>query len=559
MNTQQDTKDSPPNKAEWAAEIHRPDQTYNANVPIDLIERDPGNRVPAEADVEALAKSIGAVGLLQPIVLRRIDGSKYRIVAGETRWRAFQILERETIPAFIRTEETDLGAAQRRLVENMQRTDLTPVQRARQFAELSKPPHSMKQKEIGALVGKSQPVVANAIRMLSLPESVLELIESGKLPEAVGVSLARFARWPRVVEWMAKNIGAYGYTAKRLDAEKVPMYRYLDDAGLVRLIKTRKSWSEDTDRVYRVPDALMKSPDFVEIDTGVVCYFLPENGPDLWGQEKITQDEVFDRKERAKAQQKAAQIKSGKLTKEQIEVREAKERTKAVRQEIAAALNIAVDKLRRAVEPAPAMVSIIVTEAIAGGYSAQRITLAAESVGVKLPQGLVSDQGGQGLREVEAMAKMPLMDLLRLACGVIISKESDEYHRNAGQRGWSGGVPRSLELIGNLVVPTAAEPVKSVEELAADANRVLFTREDASGSSAIVVEGDGAARRVRRSAITPELKEQVKARVCAGKTGAEIAHEFGISLPSVQNIKKELGLIKPRGTGHVTAEEWRAA
>lgn len=542
--------DLTPNKQGWADEIHKPDQVYNANVPVDLIERDPGNRVPAEGDIKARAESIEQVGLLQPIVVRSLPDGRYRIVAGETRWRAFIRLGLETIPALIRREETDLGAAQRRLVENMQRAELTPVERARQFKELVEA-HGMKQKEIGRLAGGlSQPVVANAIRMLALPEDVLAQIDGGKLSEAHGVALVRWAKWPNVVRHMVKRMGNFGYTAKRLVEEVLPLAESLREAGLVERIRVKaQSWCYGAPEVvYKVSKGLMEAGEFFAMGD-YVYYILPENeAENVWTPERVRQDEARERREAAAAKREAEDRKAGVLTGDQVAAREARERAKARRAEIGAAMVVAMDKLRRVSSVPALLVAILVEAGVAGGYSAKRILDAAESVGVALPKGLVDvEEGGQGMRDVPLMAGMEAVDLLRVAVAVLLQKQADDACKYGGSRGWKGGdgvVPANVEAVMNLALPKlagGAVDVGILGDLVSDDNG------DAGEVREGIEDGGGGGEKRKRSRISQEIKERVRERVYEGRTMAEIASEFGISLPAVQNIKKEFGLVKSKG------------
>lgn len=451
---------SAPNKGDWKGEIHTPEQTYNANVPVDLIERDPGNRTPAQADIERRAAEIEAEGLLQPIVLRQLDTGKYRIIAGETRWLAFKFLERATIPAFIRKGEDVAGDVAKRLIENLGRTDLPPIDKARGFRDLIKAGRT--QKEVGALFNLSQPVVGNAVRMLALPEAVLEAINTGKMPEAHGVSLARFADWPKAVTVMAEYVGHYGWSAKNLNDHPLPFTSELLRRDLVAEIRTKAHWSygEDTHPVYKITDEIRKSADFVACRDGsdVSYYIYPEDKTkDVWTPEKKKQDEARATKTAEETKKHAAAIKSGKLTKEQIDRKKKIEANKKVRAETAASLEIAYDKLRRTPAPTTLLVAIITETVIAGGYGAKRIEAAAAAVGVTLPKGLASETGGHGMRDVELMLKMDVMDLTRVVVAVLLGREVDDANKNAT------GLPDNVELVMNSKVPAAEKaPASSV-------------------------------------------------------------------------------------------------
>lgn len=129
--------------------------------------------------LEELAASISERGVIQPVIVRPLAGGRYQIVAGERRWRAAQKAQLHEIPALIRDlDERDVTALA--LIENIQREDLNPVEEARAYKRLAQL-EDLPQLEIAKLVGKSRSHVANFIRLLSLPDSVLEHLEAGRL------------------------------------------------------------------------------------------------------------------------------------------------------------------------------------------------------------------------------------------------------------------------------------------------------------------------------------------------------------------------------------------
>lgn len=360
------------NQGGWAEEIYAPAQVYNANVPMDAIERDPGNRVPTKEAVQALAETIRIEGLLQPITLRDLGGGRYRIIAGETRWRAFELLKRATIPAMIRPveERAEAGPSEgdvaKRLVENLTRTDLNPVDQARGFKQLTELGRT--QKQVGALFGLSQPVVANSLRMLALPPDVLDMIAAGKLSAAHGVSLARFAKFPKIVTAIAEELdGPQGrfHTAKDLARNDVPFAHMLIRAGYVVDIRTRGSWSGAKDPVYVVPEALLACDEFVEADHCV--YYLREPGTvDLWAPEKAKQDAAREAREK-KAKAKDA---TGGKTREQLERANKIKANRQLRADIERAFDDGIDALKAAKDLTPDMVLVLIEEAMANNNNA---------------------------------------------------------------------------------------------------------------------------------------------------------------------------------------------
>jgi ParB family chromosome partitioning protein len=152
-----------------------------ANLPVAAIEPHPDQprRRFDEAALEELASSISERGVIQPVIVRPIAEGRYQLVAGERRWRAAQKAQLHEIPALIRElDEREVTALA--LIENIQREDLNPVEEARAYKRLAQL-EDLPQLEIARLVGKSRSHVANFIRLLGLPASVLEHLEAGRL------------------------------------------------------------------------------------------------------------------------------------------------------------------------------------------------------------------------------------------------------------------------------------------------------------------------------------------------------------------------------------------
>jgi ParB family chromosome partitioning protein len=126
-----------------------------------------------------LASSIKEHGVLQPILVRPVPDGSYMIVAGERRWRAARLAGLSTVPVIIK-EMSDADALSIALVENLQREDLNPVEEAEGYRQLAET-QGWTQEQIASRVGKSRPSVANALRLLSLPEDVLALLRDGKI------------------------------------------------------------------------------------------------------------------------------------------------------------------------------------------------------------------------------------------------------------------------------------------------------------------------------------------------------------------------------------------
>lgn len=132
-----------------------------------------------EEALRELADSIALHGVIQPLLVRPISDGGYQLVAGERRWRASRMAGLTEVPVFIR-EMSDRQVAEVALIENLQREDLNPLEEAKGYAQLMKD-YSLTQEQVAKSVGKSRPAVANAMRILELPEEVLEYVRSGKL------------------------------------------------------------------------------------------------------------------------------------------------------------------------------------------------------------------------------------------------------------------------------------------------------------------------------------------------------------------------------------------
>ena len=151
------------------------------HMPIDLLKASPNNprKHFAESDLEDLARSIRDKGLLQPIVVRPLAGGEYEIVAGERRWRAAQRAGIHDVPVLIR-ELSDGEALEIALIENIQRSDLNPLEEARAYGLLMEQ-FSYTQQQLADSIGKSRSHIANTLRLLNLPDSVRNEIETGNL------------------------------------------------------------------------------------------------------------------------------------------------------------------------------------------------------------------------------------------------------------------------------------------------------------------------------------------------------------------------------------------
>ncbi len=158
-------------------------------LPVELVKpnpRQPRRRF-EDAALAELAESIRSRGMLQPLLVRPLPGGEFELLAGERRLRAAKLAELENVPAVVR-EADDWERLELALAENMAREDLNPVDEARACAMLVED-LGLTKGEVGARVGRSRVAISNLIRLLELPEQVLQLIERGELSEGHGRAL----------------------------------------------------------------------------------------------------------------------------------------------------------------------------------------------------------------------------------------------------------------------------------------------------------------------------------------------------------------------------------
>ncbi|MEE1061050.1 MAG: ParB/RepB/Spo0J family partition protein [Ruminococcus sp.] len=163
--------------------IENDSEDNNSSIMLRISEIEPNRNQPRkEFDENALsdlAQSISQHGLLQPLLVRPLPMGGYQIVAGERRYRACRMAGLTEVPVTIR-ELTDTQTMEIALIENLQREDLSAIEEALGYKTLMEE-HGFSQEEVATSVGKSRPAVANALRLLKLPESVLEYLREDKI------------------------------------------------------------------------------------------------------------------------------------------------------------------------------------------------------------------------------------------------------------------------------------------------------------------------------------------------------------------------------------------
>lgn len=179
-----------------------------------------------EESLRELADSIAMHGVLQPLLVRPTADGGYQLVAGERRWRASRMAGLIEVPVIIR-EMTDSEMMQIAMIENLQRENLTPLEEAIGYKRLMDEYH-FTQEEISKTVGKSRPVIANALRLLNLPEEVLEILREGKISAGHARALLAFKNQDDMIE-TARQIEPNDLTvrdverlAKKMNSESSP-------------------------------------------------------------------------------------------------------------------------------------------------------------------------------------------------------------------------------------------------------------------------------------------------------------------------------------------------
>ncbi|HSF96067.1 MAG TPA: ParB/RepB/Spo0J family partition protein [Thermohalobaculum sp.] len=162
-----------------------------ASVPIESLRPNPEQprRDFPERELAELAESIRQRGIIQPVIVRRdpSGSGNYQIVAGERRWRAAQRARLHDIPVVIRDLD-DRAVLELAIIENVQRSDLNPIEEAAGYAQLIER-FGHTQDEMAGIVGKSRPHVANTLRLLNLPQQIQEMLRAGKLSAGHGRAL----------------------------------------------------------------------------------------------------------------------------------------------------------------------------------------------------------------------------------------------------------------------------------------------------------------------------------------------------------------------------------
>ena len=182
----------------------------------------------SEDELKSLASSISETGIIQPILVRK-NNSFYEIVAGERRWRAAQLAKIHEVPVLIK-ELTNEEVVKISIVENIQRVDLNPIEEANSYHQLIRD-FGYTQEKVSSSLGKSRSYIANSLRLLSLPKSIIKYLEEGKLTSGharalVGVKNSEFLAKKIIEEGLSvrdiENIVKTGIDQRNNRIEKKP-------------------------------------------------------------------------------------------------------------------------------------------------------------------------------------------------------------------------------------------------------------------------------------------------------------------------------------------------
>ena len=242
-------------------------ESKQMSLPIAKVEPNQ-NQPRSYFDEEALfelSESIRQHGMIQPITVRKLPSGYYQIIAGERRWRAARMAGLEEVPVNI-IEADDRLAAELALVENLQRSDLNPVEEAMGYRSRIED-HGLTQEEVAQSVGKSRPAVTNAMRLLALPQEVLELLLSGDLTAGHARALLAIEDDVLKVE-AARMIVAKGMSVRQTEALAVSLGKKKESsqkpAGVDYLALAAKQLTASLGRRVRMTEG--KNGGKIEID-----------------------------------------------------------------------------------------------------------------------------------------------------------------------------------------------------------------------------------------------------------------------------------------------------
>jgi ParB family chromosome partitioning protein len=186
-------------------------------IPVEQIDKNPYQTRTRfdEAQLAELTASVAATGVVQPILVRALPNGRFQLIAGERRWLASQRAGKETVPAILR-QVSDEQAMEMTIVENLQRTDLNPMEQARAYERLSRD-FKLTQEQMAQRTGKDRASVANFLRLLRLPELIQGKVEAGELSFGHARALLALEN-PETILNAAKKVTALSMSVRQTES-----------------------------------------------------------------------------------------------------------------------------------------------------------------------------------------------------------------------------------------------------------------------------------------------------------------------------------------------------
>lgn len=214
-----------------------------------------------EVELQALADSIAEHGVIQPLTVREMSTGYYQIIAGERRWRAARIANLSEVPAII-VEADDRKVKELALIENLQRQDLNPVEEALGYHSLMEE-YGLTQDDAAKRVGKSRPAVANALRLLALPQEILEMLRQGTLTAGHARAVLVLKTEKKQLE-AAQKIAALGLSVRQAEmlcknmSREVPVKKEPETFAVDYVAECEKQLSKQLGRGVKIVNGKRK-------------------------------------------------------------------------------------------------------------------------------------------------------------------------------------------------------------------------------------------------------------------------------------------------------------
>lgn len=214
-----------------------------------------------EVELQALADSIAEHGVIQPLTVREMPTGYYQIIAGERRWRAARMANLSEVPAII-VEADDRKVKELALIENLQRQDLNPVEEALGYHSLMEE-YGLTQDDAAKRVGKSRPAVANALRLLALPQEILEMLRQGKLTAGHARAVLVLKTEKKQLE-AAQKIAALGLSVRQAEmlcknmSREVPVKKEPETFAVDYVAECEKQLSKQLGRGVKIVNGKRK-------------------------------------------------------------------------------------------------------------------------------------------------------------------------------------------------------------------------------------------------------------------------------------------------------------